>query len=311
MYLLHKTPTILLTFFSFSVIISEMRTLTTLQINKFYDSYKNLNVTFTRDVISAIGLRPEQIMLRCGGEQWACIMNSASMMQAKVICELKSNIVTALKENHQSLSLRFAFNENDGKETVAFFVSGKVINISTFQAKTNNYILVSIEYTQKAPDDLIEKLGLLLEANINATKRSSERLALSNDNIRKIDLISRDAFVFVLGIPRRCVLIDISFAGVKLILVGVANFLMGQEATVKFDFDHPQTTIGVKGKIVRAEHVEGRKDLIAVAIDFKKDEVPIIFKMHLNKFFGQHKISREIETAQQAEEQTSPAPDRI
>lgn len=286
-----------LTFFFVSVIISPMRTLTTLQINKFYDSYKSTNVTFTKDVIAAIGLRPEQVMLRCGGEQWSCIMNSASMMQAKVICELKPDIISALEGNHQSLSLRLAFSEDDGKETVAFFVSGKVVNISTFQAKTNNFILVTIDYTQKAPDDLIEKLGLLLEANINATKRNSERLALADDTIHKIDLLSRDAFVFVQGIPRRCILIDISFSGVKLILVGVANFLMGQEVTVKFDFDHPQTTIGVKGKIIRVEHVEGRKDLIAVGITFKEAEVPIIFKMHLNKFFGQYKISKEVEEA--------------
>lgn len=279
-----------------------MRNLTSLQINKFYDSYKNLNVTFTKDVIAALGFKTDQAILRCGGSQWSCIINSASMMQAKVICELKSEIMASLQEEHQSVSLRFAFNEGAGNESATFFVSAKVINVSTFQAKQGNFILVALEYTQKAPDDLIANLGLLLEANNNATKRGAERLTLNEDNIHKIGLLTKDTFVFIQGIPRRCILLDISFSGVKLVLVGVANFLLSQEATVKFEFDHPQTSIGVKGKIVRAEHVEGRKDLIAVGITFNEAEIPVIFKMHLNKFFGQHKISREINEAKLTEQ---------
>ncbi|MEL3907406.1 MAG: PilZ domain-containing protein [Treponemataceae bacterium] len=271
-----------------------MRNLTSLQISKFYDSYKDLNVTFTKDVIAALGFKADKAILRCGGSQWSCIINSASMLQAKIICELKSEIMSSLQKEHQSVSLRFAFNEGAGNASSTFFVSGKIINLSTFQAKKNNFVLISIEYTQKAPDDLIANLGLLLEANINATKRSAERLILNDDNIYKIGLLTRDTFVFIQGIPRRCILIDISFSGVKLVLVGIANFLMGQETTVKFEFDNPQTSIGVKGKVVRAEHVEGRKDLIAIGINFNEEEIPNIFKMHLNKFFGQHKISKEV-----------------
>lgn len=278
-----------------------MRTVTTLQINRFYDLYQNFNITFSKDVIMALGLQPNKLAIRCNGRHWSCIINSASMKNAKVICAVKPDLVQALKENHQSVSLRFDFITSAGKDSVAFYVSSKVTNLSTFDAKNKSLILISLEYTQKAPDDLIEKLGFLLEANNNASRRKAERLILNDDSIHKIDLVSKDAFVFVEGIPRRCVLVDISFGGVKLILVGIANFLLGRETTVKFDFDNPQTTIGVKGKIIRAEHVEGRKDLIAVIVAFNEDTIPLIFKIHLNKFFSQHKVSREIDMATKAD----------
>lgn len=279
-----------------------MRTITALQLNRFYDLYKNLDLTFTKDVMFALRFKPEQVMLRCAGHQWPCLINSASMTCAKVICEVKPEIMQLLRENHQNISLRFAFDDDDGKDVVAFFVSAKVMNVSTVKSNKSNLIVVSLEYTQKAPDDLIEKLGFLLEANINSTRRTAERLTLTDDTIHRIDLLSREAFVFIQGIPRRCILMDISFSGVKLALIGIANFLVGQEATVKFDFDNPQTTIGVKGKIIRAEHVEGRKDLIAVAIAFHENGVPMIFKAHLNKFFSQHKIAKEIDEAKHLQE---------
>lgn len=280
-----------------------MRTITTLQINRFYDLYQNLNVTFSKDVILALGLKTDQIAVRCNGKHWSCIINSASMKKAKVICGVSPELIDALKENHQNVSLRFAFMTADGKDTVSFYVSSKITHLSTYEAKNHNLIVITLEYTQKAPDDLIEKLGFLLEANTNSTRRKTERLTLNDENIRKIDLVTRDAFVFVQGIPRRCVLVDISFGGVKLILVGIPNFLVGQEATVKFDFDNPQTTIGLKGKIIRAERIEGRKDLIAVVVYFVEEEVPLIFKIHLNKFFSVHKVSREIDKALQEKSQ--------
>lgn len=230
------------------------------------------------------------------------------MTHAKIICEAKPEIIKNFQDYSNNVSLRFVFLTPDGKDTVAFFVSSKVNTISAVEAKKSQLILVSLEYTQKAPDDLIEKLGFVLESNINATRRKSERLVLTDESIHKIDLVSREAFIFIQSIQRRCILIDISFSGVKLVLVGIANFLVGQEATVKFDFESPQTTIGVKGKIIRAEHIDGRKDLIAIAIGFHENEIPLIYKVHLNKFFSQHKIAVSTEKSNtQKSETTKPS----
>ena len=45
--------------------------------------------------------------------------------------------------------------------------------------------------------------------------------------------------------------------------------------------------IGVKGKIVRSEDVEGRKDLVALAINYNEAEVPMSYKMHINNYLSQ------------------------
>jgi hypothetical protein len=79
---------------------------------------------------------------------------------------------------------------------------------------------------------------------------------------------------------------DISFSGAKIIIMGVAKFLVDKETAVRLDFDDPRESFLVKGKFVRAENVEGRKELVALAVDFKENEVPMGYKVRLNDYLS-------------------------
>ncbi|AGT44853.1 PilZ domain-containing protein [Treponema pedis] len=256
------------------------------QLNRYYDLYKDIDVTFSREVILALNLDPRQAFIRCSGGQWPCIINSASMTKAKIICGKKSGFIENLKAGTTAISLRFTFFEPEAKDTLSFFVSAKLIGISSYEAGNHELVLISLEYTQRAPDDLIEKLGILLEANINSKKRQYDRVVLNVENSRKIGLVQKETVVFVDGIPRRCILRDISFSGAKILLVGVANFLINKDVTVRFTFEDPPAVFGIKGKSLRAEHVEGRKDLVAIAIDYYSETIPMMYKMYLNRYFS-------------------------
>ncbi|MEL3913061.1 PilZ domain-containing protein [Treponema pedis] len=256
------------------------------QLNRYYDLYKDIDVTFSREVILALNLDPRQAFIRCSGGQWPCIINSASMTKAKIICGKKSGFIEKLKAGTTAISLRFTFFEPEAKDTLSFFVSAKLIGISSYEAGNHELVLISLEYTQRAPDDLIEKLGILLEANINSKKRQYDRVVLNVENSRKIGLVQKETVVFVDGIPRRCILRDISFSGAKILLVGVANFLINKDVTVRFTFEDPPAVFGIKGKSLRAEHVEGRKDLVAIAIDYYSETIPMMYKMYLNRYFS-------------------------
>lgn len=256
------------------------------QLNKFYSLYKDIDVTFSKEVILALNLDPRQAFIRCSGGQWPCIINSASMTKAKIICGKKSGFVEKLKDGVTSLSLRFTFFAPEIKDTLSFFVGAKLIGISTYDDAHHELVVISLEYTQRAPDDLIEKLGLLLEANINSKKRQHDRMVVNVENARKIGLVQKETVIFVDGIPRRCILGDISFSGAKIFMVGVANFLLNKDVTVRFTFDDPPAVFGIKSKSIRAEHVEGRKDLVAIAVDYYAETIPMMYKMYLNRHFS-------------------------
>ncbi len=276
------------------------------RLNKFYESFRKVDVTFSSEVMSALNFKANKVFVRGAGGQWPCVFNSVSMMGAKIICSKGVDLYDKVRAKQQILNLRFAFEEE--RDVLAFFVTAKTVKVVDYPSKDNNLFLLTLEYTQRAPDDLIERLGLLLEANYNATKRRAERLPLDTKALHKINMLSRESFIFIKGIPRRCILLDVSFSGVKLIMVGVANFLLNSETTVKFDFEKPETKVGVKGKIVRAEQVEGRKDLVAIAVEFNSDEIPVIFKMHLNKYFAHLKPVADLDDDDEEEETPSFAP---
>ncbi len=259
---------------------------TSQQLARYFDLYQNIDVTFSKEVIKATGLVPEQVFIKSLGNQWPCVINSTSLTGAKIIVGAKSGVVDKIQQGNSSVNLRFCFRDQSKNDVLTFFVAGKVAGAAPY-AGSSELVLISIAYTQRPPDDLIEILGVLLEANINSAKRREERITVTAETMRKIGIVQKETLLFVQGVPRRCILRDVSFSGSKVIMVGLAPFLANKDVVLRIDLDEPRTAVGIKGRIVRTEDVEGRKDLVAVAIMFNENEVPMAYKMHINNYISQ------------------------
>ncbi|HUW41936.1 MAG TPA: PilZ domain-containing protein [Rectinemataceae bacterium] len=265
---------------------------TSQQIGKWYDLYKSIEITYTKEIIKTTGLDPRGVFLKCVGEQWPCVIYSASFDGAKVVASSKQAFMDKVKKANNLVSLRFSFKNPDKPEPMSFFISARIAGMSPYVQSGGDLQFVNILFTQRPPDDFIEILGRVLDANINSTRRRDDRILLSPDAMRRIGLVSKDTFVFVQGVPRKCILRDLSFSGCKAIIVGIAKFLVGKECTIKVEMDEPRESLELKGVIVRYEDVEGRKDLTAIAIKFDEHAIPMTYKMHVNDFLSQVRQSR-------------------
>lgn len=259
---------------------------TSQQLARYHQLYQNIEVTFSKEVIKATGLIPQQVFLKSLGGQWPCVINSTSLVGAKVIAGIKSGIYEKIQQGTASVSLRYSFMNTEKNEPFSFFVAAKVTGMTQY-AGSPDLILINVAFTQRAPDDLIERLGALLEANVNSTKRREERILITPDSLRKLGLSQKETIVFIQGIPRRCVLRDLSFSGAKVIMVGIAAFLQDKDVVLRVDLEEPRNAVGLKGKIVRTEDVEGRRDLVALAIQYNEADVPMPYKMHINNYISQ------------------------
>jgi len=264
-----------------------MALLTSQQISKYYDTFKMIDVTFTKEVIKTTALQPQQVCLKCVGEQWPCVIYSTSFSGAKILASAKSLLGERIKGANNMVSLRFSFKISEKTDPRAFFVAGKVSSFAPYAQSNGDLQFISIQYTQRPPDDLIEILGRLLEANVNSARRRDERVLLTVDSMRRIGLQSKDTFVFIQGVPRKCIIRDLSFGGAKVIVVGLAKFLVGKECLLRLEFEEPRESLDIKGKVVRYEDVEGRKDLAAVAVQFDEQHIPMNYKIHVNDFITQ------------------------
>jgi hypothetical protein len=262
-----------------------MSVLTQQRITSYYDRYRGINVTFTKEIIQVTGLMTQQVLIKCVGDFWPCVVYSSSFEGAKVVANIKSGITEKLQRANNSVSLRLCFRNFETGAPVTFFVSARVAGYNAY-GESPDTALFNLQFTQRPPDDLIEIMGRVLDANINSAKRKDERVLLTADSMRKLKILSKDTSAFIQGVPRRCILRDISFSGAKIIMMGVAKFLVDRETALRLDFDDPRESFLVRGKFVRAETVEGRKELIALAIIFDETAVPMGYKVRLNDFLS-------------------------
>ncbi|MDR0689661.1 MAG: pilus assembly protein PilZ [Spirochaetaceae bacterium] len=266
-----------------------MGILTSQKITEYYERYKSIDVTFTKEIIQVTGMITQQVYLKCIGDFWPCVVFSSSFQGAKVVANVKSGIVEKLRQANNSASLRLSFKNADSNSPVTFFVAARSVGYAPY-GDSKEMAIFTLQFTQRPPDDLIEIMGRLLDANVNSTKRRDERVLLTADSIRKLRLLSKETATFIQGVPRRCILRDISFSGAKFIMMGVAKFLVEKEAALRIDFDDPRESYLIRGKFIRADLVEGRKELLALVLLFNEATVPMGYKVRLNDFLCQIRV---------------------
>jgi hypothetical protein len=263
--------------------------ITSQKITNYYDRFKDLEVTFTKEIIQVTGLISQEVYLKCGSDFWPCIIYSASFQNAKIVANIKTNLLKRLEEANNAASIRFCFKDQESVNSMAFFVNVRVIGYSPY-GNSEDVSLFTLQFTQRPPDKLIEIMGRLFDANFNFAKRREDRIVINTDSQRKLHVLAKESAVFIEGVPRNCILRDVSFSGSKLIMVGVAKFLVDKNVSLRVDFDEPRESFLIKGKFVRSEMVEGRKDLVALAVKFDEKAVPMGYKIRINEYLSQVRL---------------------
>ena len=260
-----------------------MALVTTQQLQDYYDHYRDSEITFTKEITRILKVDPRQIYVKCNGNQWPCIVNSTSLMACRIIVGIKGGAYSQLSQKETGpVQVRFCFTNSDN-QMISFFVNGRVSEIKPYM-NSAELAIITISFTQRPPDDLIERLGALLDANANAMRRKDERIILNPDVKRKLGLSKEESIVQIQGVPRHCIIRDLSFGGVKIIMVGIQKYVENQQALLQMRFEEPNEVIQVGGVVVASSPVEGRKDILMVSIKFGDKTVPIAYRLRINNY---------------------------
>jgi hypothetical protein len=261
-----------------------MGVLTSQKIATFYERFKEIDVTYTKEIVQVTGLQSKQVYLKCVSDVWPCVIYSSSFQGAKIIVNIKSGLIAKLQQANNMVSLRFCFKVPGVGEQVTFFVAARSTGYTSYGG-SQDVALFNVQFTQRPPDDLIEIMGRLLDANFNSTKRKDEWIILNAENMRRMNIVSGEAAVFMQGVPRRCIVRDIAFSGARIVIIGVLKFLLDKEASIRLDFNEPRESYLIKGKFVKAENVESRKDLLVMHLMFDETVIPMAYRIRLNDYF--------------------------
>lgn len=258
-----------------------MAIVTSRQIQEYYEKYGSIEVAFTRDVNESLRVAHNQVYLKYKGGHRPCIIYSSSLTAARVVMALNPGLIAALQLENR-VSLRFCFLKEDRSDIFSFFVKSRVSGLTQYD-KDKNLHFANLDFIQRPPDDLIEILGTLLEANINAARRKEERIIMDAESLRRMGIASKSATIEIEGIPRNGILRDMSFGGMKVIVMGNPKFLIDKTARVQLDLISG-LSIRVQGRILRFEPVLERKELAAIAIQFEEDGPSLEYKLMLNDY---------------------------
>lgn len=286
-----------------------MSIVTTQQLARYYDQYRTTEVTFNKQVAAATGLVGRNVYLKILDRQLSCIVFSSSMAGARVIANISPTIVTALKQVNNRISLRWCFKLPDKVEPITFFVPCHPTSYAHYAVQDPDVQIVTLEFTQRPPDDLIQILGMLLEANSNATRRKDERILLSADVMKKMGLESREAAILIEHASFKCALRDVSFSGAKVLAAGNAAAFSDRKVTLKIDRGDPGLDILIPGVVRRAEEVGGHQNILAIGIEFQGD-IPMSYKLLISSYLGSVRkapVDNAREGAQPADAAAAPA----
>ena len=258
-----------------------MGVLTSQKISVYYERFKDISVTFTKEILQVTGLLTQQVHLKCGNDFWPCVVYSASFETAKIVANVKTGLLGKLQATNNFVNLRFCFKPPGENNTVTFFVAARVLASAPY-GNSPDVSMFTLQFSNRPPDDFIEIIGRVLDANVNSAKRKDVRIPLNPDNMRKLNILSSETSISIQNVPRRCILRDISFSGSKIIMMGVAKFLLDKEGVLRIDFNDPREAFSIRGKFIRAENVEGKKEMVALGLNFDEATVPMGFKIRLN-----------------------------
>jgi hypothetical protein len=259
-----------------------MSVTTSQQIAQYLERFSTLEVTFNKQVVKATLLNTKQVYLKCTGYQWPCIIHTASMSLARIIANVSNELNEALDKANNVVSLRYSFTSSQSGTPLAFFVPAKVVSSKPYTETQPSIRFLTLQYTQRPPDDLIYILGQLIEANINARRRKEERIPLTAHSQKQLGLVVEDCSVHVDGVPRRAIIRDLSFSGCKAVIMGIPKMVVHRHASVHLVFDDPEESYAIPGDVARFDPVEGREDVAVFGIRFEDDKVPISYKMRIN-----------------------------
>jgi len=254
-------------------------------VARFYDSYRDTEVTFNSQVIIASGLLTSEVHLKVANLHIPCVLYACSMKGARVIAEIGTPAAGALAGSGSSALLRLSFQTDPHEPAASFFVTARVESLTEYHPQKPHVQFVTLDFTQKPSDILIGILGSLLEISSNALRRKDERIVLTPESMKRIGLPSKESCVAIGGSARRCILRDLSFGGAKILMSTLGTPQAEKKVLLKLNKCELKDDTVLDGAIVRVEDVEGRNDLVALSIKFST-EPPISYKQKINSFFS-------------------------
>lgn len=273
-----------------------MGALSVVKIQEYYEKYQAKEIFFNKSIRQETGLDTSKVMLKMYGTMLPCVLYSCSMSFAKIVMNLDDETYDMIQNAKNALTLHFSFSPDQGNRDIQFFVGCNPAALKSFKVsngRDTSYI-ITLDFYQKPPDDLIEILGTVLESIENFEKRKELRIKLDKKVAEEVGFISQKALIEIDSINRPCIITDISASGCGAILMLLKpDLIVNKPVRITFHLqDLKIPNLELNGVVKRYEQVESNKLLYLIGILYDLDAIPYKYKNIINDYIDhlEHKL---------------------
>jgi hypothetical protein len=254
-------------------------------LQNLYQEYLDTELTYSKDVATGLGLLPAETTLKWQGELFVCVVHSCSFRQAKVLIRLNAAQGKAMELGSRitTLTLTFLQPKTSKKELFQFNGTLQILQQQGAQEGERS-VLMGLVFSHRPAEGFLQIQGSYLNLKKEANQRKEDRITLNAETKDLLGLTSLNTTVAVDHIERKCLLRELSYSGARVILTGVAPFLVDKQFSLSVPFQE-DLPLAIPGRIVRAEAVEGHRGLAVIALGYDPDQVPVEYLRALQKAF--------------------------
>jgi len=254
-------------------------------LQNLYQEYLDTELTYTREVAAGLGLLPAESTLKWQGELYPCVVHACSFRQAKVLLRLNADQWKAMEFGSRITTLTLTFLQAKTAKKELFQFNGALQILQQHGAPDHELsILVGVSFNHRPPEGFLQAHGSYLNLKKEANQRTEDRISLNEETRDLMGLASLSTTVTVDHIERKCLMRELSYNGARVILTGVAPFLLDKPFTFSVPLQG-RNVLEIPGKIVRAEAVEGHRGLAVIALGYHPERVPVEYLRTLQKGF--------------------------
>ncbi|MBR6199833.1 MAG: PilZ domain-containing protein [Spirochaetales bacterium] len=264
-----------------------MSELSSQKLNEYYDRYKDQELAFNKSIISALGVEPRKICLKIKADPCPCVLYSCSMIGAKIIIHLDNEGFERIKLSNNFVNLRLSFYPKNAKNPLMFFVPAVVKSYRSFELKNDSStaFLMTLDFTTKPSEDLIEILGKVFEMNENFEKRKALRIDVDEKLAGVIGFATTKAIIEISIVKQHCLLKNISATGVMALMACNPPTVLKKKIKIHLVLaGNPPKSLPIEGTIMRCEPVVGNKTIFGLGIMFDPDKIPYEYKTLINNY---------------------------
>lgn len=262
-----------------------MTLLGTSVLQNLYQEYLDTELTYSKEVAAGLGVLPADTSLKWQGELLPCVVHSASFRSAKVLARLDESRWKELQLGSKLVTLTLTFLQAKTGKKELFQFNGTLQILQQHGAgEGERSMLLGVVFSHRPPEGFLQAHGSYLNLKKEANQRREDRIPLNEETRELLGLATLNTTVVVDHIERKCLLRELSYSGARVILTGVAPFLLDKPFTLSVPLAS-KAAMDIPGKIVRAEAVEGHKGLAVIALGYHQDRVPVEYLRTLQKGF--------------------------